>query len=280
MKAEKKTGKYYTVLTIAGSDSGGGAGVQADIKTISAHGCYALTALTAITAQNTLGVRSIESLSTSMLVDQIVAVLDDVGADAVKIGMLHSCETVRTVADCLRQSRVANVVLDPVMVATSGDRLILDETVETLKNELFPLADLITPNLPEAEILLDRPLPSPQASKEGVRELSKWGTPAVLLKGGHRNADPVVDLLHSVAENLTVSIETPKVFTSNTHGTGCSLSSAIASNLALGRPLEEAVTEGVRYVERGLKLACHRKLGQGSGPMEHFQRIPLLEKSS
>ena len=187
--------RYARVLSIAGSDSGGGAGIQADLKTFSALGCYGMTAITAITAQNTQGVRAIHGVPPDMLRAQIDAVVEDIGVDAVKIGMLHSPEVVAVVADALRRHHLPHVVLDPVMVATSGDRLMADETVQVLVRELFPLATVVTPNLDEAALLLGRPIPGIEALDGAARALLALGAPAVLLKGGHLPGDEVVDVL-------------------------------------------------------------------------------------
>ncbi|MEA3393803.1 MAG: bifunctional hydroxymethylpyrimidine kinase/phosphomethylpyrimidine kinase, partial [Pseudomonadota bacterium] len=186
---------YPRVLSIAGSDSGGGAGIQADLKTFSALGCYGMTAITAITAQNTQGVRAIHGVPPEILKAQIEAVVEDIGVDAVKIGMLHAPEVVRVVAQAIRQYGLQQVVLDPVMVATSGDRLIAEETVQVLVQELFPLATVITPNLDEAELLLGHPIDGIAALEPAARELQALGAPSVLLKGGHLQGADVVDVL-------------------------------------------------------------------------------------
>jgi hydroxymethylpyrimidine/phosphomethylpyrimidine kinase len=225
--------RYVRVLSIAGSDSGGGAGIQADLKTFSALGCYGMTAITAITAQNTLGVTGIHGVPPDMLRAQIDAVAQDIGVDAVKIGMLASPEVVRVVAQAIRTHRLPHVVLDPVMVATSGDRLIASETVQVLVNELFPLAAVVTPNLDEAALLLGREIEGIDDLDDAARDLLALGAPAVLLKGGHLKGERVVDLL-ATRSGLRQRLESARIATHNGHGTGCTLSSAIAAFLAQG----------------------------------------------
>ena len=224
---------YPRVLSIAGSDSGGGAGIQADLKTFSALGCYGMTAITAITAQNTQGVRAIHGIPPEILAAQIDAVIEDIGADAVKIGMLHAPEIVRVVAQAIRRHQLRRVVLDPVMVATSGDRLIAQETVAVLVRELFPLATVITPNLDEAELLLGHKIAGVAALEPAARELLALGTQNVLLKGGHLQGDEVVDLLLQ-PDHVPVRLASPRIASRNVHGTGCTLSSALATGLAQG----------------------------------------------
>ncbi|MCE1163431.1 MAG: bifunctional hydroxymethylpyrimidine kinase/phosphomethylpyrimidine kinase, partial [Thiomonas sp.] len=245
--------RYTRVLSIAGSDSGGGAGIQADLKTMAALGCYGMTAITAITAQNTLGVRTIQALPPELLAQQIDAVVEDIGVDAVKIGMLHNVAVVRVVADAIRRHRFAHVVLDPVMVATSGDKLITESTVDRLVDELFPLATLITPNLDEAAWLLRLQAIDIDALEGTANLLQVLGAPAVLLKGGHLPGPQLTDLLLLPGGRIE-RWEAPRIPTRNTHGTGCSLSSAIACHLALGAPLVEAVAQGRDFV-RGALLA-------------------------
>src|SRR4051812_7189900 len=216
--------RYLRVLSIAGSDSGGGAGIQADLKTFAALGCFGMTAITALTAQNTLGVRSIHAVPTQILADQIDAVVEDIGVDAVKIGMLHSAPTVQTVAAAIDRHRLERVVLDPVMVATSGARLIDPAAVETLIRELFPRAVVVTPNLDEAALLVDHPLRNEADMERAARQLLERGARAVLLKGGHLEGDTVSDLL-LVAGSAPRWFRAPRIATQNTHGTGCTLSS-------------------------------------------------------
>jgi hydroxymethylpyrimidine/phosphomethylpyrimidine kinase len=260
--------RYPRVLSIAGSDSGGGAGIQADLKTIAALGCYGMTAITALTAQNTQGVRAIHSVPLAMLADQIDAVVEDIGVDAVKIGMLHSADTVRAVAAAIDRHALPSVVLDPVMIATSGAVLIDREAVAELVRHLFPKAVLVTPNLDEASLLVGRALDSEAAMEAAALQLLGMGARAVLLKGGHLPGDTVSDLLvtHGAQAHW---MRAPRIPTSNTHGTGCTLSSAIASQLALGLPLSQAVELARDYVRGALQAGAEVRTGAGSGPLNH-----------
>jgi len=260
--------RYPRVLSIAGSDSGGGAGIQADLKTFAALGCFGMTAITALTAQNTLGVRSIHAVPLQILADQIDAVVEDIGVDAVKIGMLHSVDTVRTVAQALQRHHLRKVVLDPVMIATSGARLIDDPAIEVLARELFPLATVVTPNLDEAALLVGRPLRSEADMHAAARQLVERGAHAVLLKGGHLAGDTVSDLLLARgAEPLWM--RAPRIASGNTHGTGCTLSSAIASHLALGADLVQSVQGARAFVRGALAAGADVRTGAGSGPLNH-----------
>ncbi len=260
--------RYARVLSIAGSDSGGGAGIQADLKTFSALGCYGMTAITAITAQNTLGVSAIHGVPPEVLRAQIRAVLDDIGADAIKIGMLHSPEVVAVVARALDDYRIPHVVLDPVMVATSGDRLMAQETVQVLVKELFHRATLITPNLDEAELLLGRPITRAAEFEGATRDLLALGAPAVLLKGGHLDSDEIVDVL-ATGNGHTQRWVSPRIASRNVHGTGCTLSSAIAAHLALGISLPQAVSESRGYVLASIAAGAAVHTGAGHGPLNH-----------
>ncbi|MEW6558688.1 MAG: bifunctional hydroxymethylpyrimidine kinase/phosphomethylpyrimidine kinase [Pseudomonadota bacterium] len=272
--------RYARVLSIAGSDSGGGAGIQADLKTMAALGCYGMTAITAITAQNTQGVRAIQALPPELLAQQIDAVVEDIGVDAVKIGMLHDAGVVRVVADAIRRHRFAHVVLDPVMVATSGDKLITESTVDCLVSELFPLATLITPNLDEAAWLLRLDAIGIDELDQAAERLQALGAPAVLLKGGHLPGPQLTDLL-LLPDSRIERWEAPRIPTRNTHGTGCSLSSAIACHLALGAHLVEAVAQGRDFVRGALLAGADMQLGHGHGPLNHghapqaTRRLPL-----
>ena len=259
---------YPRVLSIAGSDSGGGAGIQADLKTFSALGCYGMTAITALTAQNTQGVRGIHGVPPEFLAAQLDAVLEDIGADAVKIGMLHAPEIVRVVAQAIRKYKLKLVVLDPVMVVTSGDRLIAEETVAVLVRELFPLATVITPNLDEAELLLGHKIAGAAALEPAARELLALGAQSVLLKGGHLPGNEVVDLLLQPARE-PVRLASPRIASQNVHGTGCTLSSAIAAHLALGHPLEEAVRLARAYILGAIAAGADVRTGHGHGPLNH-----------
>jgi hydroxymethylpyrimidine/phosphomethylpyrimidine kinase len=269
--------RYTRVLSIAGSDSGGGAGIQADLKTFAALGCYGMTAITALTAQNTLGVSAIHGVPPEMLKAQLSAVLDDIGVDAVKIGMLHAPEIVRTVAWALRHYGVKLVVLDPVMVATSGDRLIAPETVQVLVEELFPLATVVTPNLDEAALLLGRPIADAGQLDAAARDLLALGAQAVLLKGGHLPGDEVADLLVS-GDGPAQRLASPRIASRNTHGTGCTLSSAVAAYLALGQPLEQAVAKARSYILQAIAMGADVYTGAGHGPLNHSHAPLALHK--
>ena len=260
--------QYPRVLSIAGSDSGGGAGIQADLKTFAALGCFGMTAITALTAQNTLGVRSIHSVPVQMLRDQVDAVVEDIGVDAVKIGMLHSTETVMEVAAAIDRHSLRRVVLDPVMMSTSGAKLIDDDAQAVLVRELFRRVALVTPNLDEGGLLVDRPLKSEADMELAARELLAMGAPAVLLKGGHLEGDTVSDLL-LVAGGAPHWMRAPRIATGNTHGTGCTLSSAIAAQLALGADLQQAVELARAYVRGALEAGAQVRTGAGSGPLNH-----------
>lgn len=267
--------EYPRVLSIAGSDSGGGAGIQADLKTFAALGCFGMTAITALTAQNTLGVRAIHGVPPAMLRDQIDAVVEDLAADAVKIGMLHSAELVQTVAEAIDRHALQNVVLDPVMVATSGAVLIDSPAVAALVAELFGRAVLVTPNLDEASFLVGRTLDSERAMEVAAHELLARGAVAVLLKGGHLAGDVVSDLL--ITQNAEAHwMRAPRIHTVNTHGTGCTLSSAIAAYLALGQPLLEAVEAGRAFVRAALLAGARVRSGAGGGPLNHGHAPQLM----
>lgn len=258
-------------LTIAGSDSGGGAGIQADIKTFSALGVYGACALTAVTVQNTRGVFGASLLEAEIVAAQIGAVLDDIEIDAVKIGMLGASGLVDAVADALSPFQ-GPVVLDPVMVAKSGDALLAPDAVEALLKRLLPRADLVTPNLPEAARMLGRPVArDPGEAEAQGRALLDVGARGVLLKGGHGCGPTCVDVLVTPAG--TRRIETPWISTRNTHGTGCSLSSAIAAELAKGAALEHAVRIGHAWLNGAIKAADRLGVGRGHGPVNHFHEV-------
>ena len=267
--------RYARVLTIAGSDSGGAAGIQADLKTFAALGCYGMSAITALTAQNTLGVQGIHAVPADFLKAQIQSVVEDIGVDAVKIGMLHAPGIVDVVAWAIDHYKLTHVVLDPVMVATSGDRLIANETVQVLVRELFPRVSVITPNLDEAALLLERDIPDAAALDEAAQALLAMGAPAVLLKGGHLAGDEVVDLLVQ-AHGPSQRLASPRIASRNVHGTGCTLSSAIAAHLALGHPLSEAVTLARRFILSAIAEGAEITTGHGHGPLNHgFAPVPL-----
>ena len=258
------------VLTIAGSDSGGGAGIQADIKAISATGSYACSAITAITAQNTLGVSAILPIPLEHVEAQLDAVFSDIKVSAVKIGMLADADIIQVVAAKIRQYQPQHLVLDPVMVATSGDPLLEQSAISTLKSELLSLADIITPNLPEAALLIDQPIPRNEAEMmEMVSGLRQLNAGAVLLKGGHlSDSADSVDLL--ITKDDVVRLSAKRIPTQNTHGTGCTLSSAIASYLAQGHSLNEAVSAAKDYLSQAIAQADTLNIGQGHGPVHHF----------
>jgi len=269
------THRYTRVLTIAGSDSGGGAGIQADLKTFSALGCFGMTAITALTAQNTTGVRAIHGVPPEMLKDQIDAVVEDIGVDAVKIGMLHAPDIVHAVANAIDRHHLPHVVLDPVMIATSGAVLIENDAVQALVQQLFPRAALITPNLDEAGFLVGHTLHTEADMKSAAQALLTQGAKAVLLKGGHLAGEQVCDLFMS-AKGECRWLRAPRIASPNTHGTGCTLSSAIAAHLALGLALPEAIHAAHAYVRQALQAGSDVRTGYGSGPLNHSSTpIPM-----
>ena len=262
--------QYKRVLTIAGSDSGGGAGIQADIKTISACGCYAMTAITAITVQNTTGVTDILPVPIQILRRQIIAVLDDIGANAIKIGMLHSSEVINTIKTTLANYNIKNIVLDPVMVATSGDKLLQDEAIDSLRCQLIPFARVITPNIPEAEILSGKKVHSQEELPQLARGLSMKRAVSVLIKAGHLTGNEMIDVFYNAEEDQVVPLKTSRTDTTNIHGTGCTLSSAIASFLAHGLPLNDAIIQAKEYITGAIVSGAEYKTGKGHGPVHHF----------
>ncbi len=268
--SEIKIQNYPRVLTIAGSDSGGGAGIQADIKSISANGCFATSAITAITAQNTLGVDAVQGLPIEIIEGQIEAVLSDIGTDSIKIGMLHSAEVVRCVARMLKKYNVGDIVLDPVMVSTSGHRLIEESAIEVLKSELLPLARVITPNIPEAEILLGESIEKQGELPEAARRLAEMYNVSVLLKAGHLVDAELIDIFYNRETNSVVELSALRIDTPNTHGTGCTLSSAFAAQLAKGLPLTEAAKAAKAYIYNAIVHGAAYRIGHGHGPVCHF----------
>ena len=256
-------------LTIAGSDSSGGAGIQADLKTFAALGVYGASAITALTAQNTKGVTGIHAVPADFVTAQIDAVFSDLEVGAVKIGMVAQAASIDAIAAALSRWKPGHIVLDPVMVATSGDRLLAAEAVEALRKKLMPLASVITPNLPEAAALLDEPVATREAEIESQgRRLLALGCRAVLIKGGHGEGAESVDYL--VTTNSRLRLAGPRTKTKNTHGTGCSLSSAIAAGLAKGSSLEAAVRAAKAYVSAAIAAADRLNVGKGHGPIHHF----------
>jgi len=264
---------YCKVLTIAGSDSGGGAGIQADLKTFSALGCYGMSVVTALTAQNTQGVNGIHAVPPPFVEEQMEAVFTDIGTDAVKIGMLYSAELIETVAGQLIRHDVKKIVLDPVMVAQSGDKLLQDEAVEALKEHLMPLADVVTPNLPETGVLVEREINGLEEMKTAARTLAAHGSRSILVKGGHLEGRGSMDLLYLVEEDRFVTYDSARVKTRNNHGTGCTLSSAIASYLAKGSVIEDAVRKAKTYISNAIASGAMYRLGNGHGPVHHFHEF-------
>jgi hydroxymethylpyrimidine/phosphomethylpyrimidine kinase len=259
-------------LTIAGSDSSGGAGIQADLKTFAALGVYGASVITALTAQNTLGVTGIHQVPADFVTAQIDAVFADLDVGAVKIGMVADLAVIDAIAAGLQRWSPRHVVLDPVMVATSGDRLLAEDAVEALRAKLVPRAAILTPNLPEAAALLNEPMASSEAAIESQgRRLLALGCPAVLIKGGHGQGSESIDYL--VRESGAIALATPRVATQNTHGTGCSLSSAIAAGLAKGEDLETAVRSAKAFISAAIAAADRFSVGHGHGPIHHFHRF-------
>jgi len=259
-------------LTTAGSDSSGGAGIQADLKTFAALGVYGASAITALTAQNTKGVAGIHPVPADFVTAQLDAVFGDLDVKAVKIGMVAQLATVGAIVAALERWKAKHVVLDPVMVATSGDRLLAADAIEALRRQLIPCADLVTPNLPEAAALLNEPVAVSQAAIESQgQRLISMGCRAVLIKGGHGEGAESVDYLFS--QNGVVALAAPRIATQNTHGTGCSLSSAIAACLAKGEELEAAVHNAKQWVSAAIAAADRFSVGHGHGPIHHFHRF-------
>lgn len=270
--------KYLSVLTIAGFDGSGGAGIQADIKTISALGCYATSVLTALPVQNTQGVRNIFPIPVEAVAEQIEAILDDIFPDAIKIGMVHTPELVETIVRTLGKYKKVPIVFDPVMVATSGHRLIEEETIQTIIEKLFPIADVITPNMDEAAILAKmevKTLTEMQLAGEKIKTLSCKN---ILLKGGHQTTSKITTLFLD-EEGQTHTFKTKKFETNNTHGSGCTLSSAIASYLAQGKSLLDAISMAQTYAYEAIKNGTDVQTGNGNGPLNHFFNPQKLIKN-
>ena len=260
-------------VTIAGSDSGGGAGIQADLKTFAANEVFGTSVITALTAQNTQGVSAIHDVPLVFIAAQIESIFSDFDIAAVKIGMLSRAETIRVVAAELRRRQAKHIVLDPVMVATSGDRLLAEDAVAALRTELMPLAEIVTPNLHEAAALTGQPLAGNEQEMEAqARAILAFGPGAVLIKGGHGTSDEAVDLLLDRSGAVT-RLSAPRIATKNTHGTGCTLSSAIAANLAKGASLTDAVRAAKDYVTQAIAAADQLGVGHGHGPLNHFYKF-------
>ncbi len=256
-------------MTIAGSDSGGGAGIQADLKTFAAHGVYGTSALTAITAQNTLGVTDALELPVSLVESQIDAVATDIGADAVKTGMLSSAAIVEAVAGRIRRYGFTNLVVDPVMVAKGGDRLLREDAVEALRTLLIPLAALVTPNIPEAHALTGIEVRDVDGASEAARRIVRMGARAVVVKGGHLDG-PASDIYYDGRDMKVLTV--PRIATTSAHGTGCAFASAAAAGLAKGMDTRDAVGRAKRYVTEAIRHAA--PIGRGHGPLEHFYHLP------
>ena len=257
-----------TALTIAGSDSGGGAGIQADLKTFAAHGVYGTSAITAITAQNTLGVTGWVALEADMVIAQIEAIAGDIGADAVKIGMLANAAIVEAVAATIASLDLPQVVLDPVMIAKGGDRLLEEAAVHAMRQELLPLAHVVTPNVPEAEVLAGISISTLAGMQDAARRILDLGPRVVVVKGGHLDGRESIDVVCSAGGSYEV--RGPRIAGRNTHGTGCTLSSAIAANLAIGLPDREAIEAARVYLTGAIEHAPG--IGRGHGPLNHFWR--------
>ncbi|WP_080778238.1 bifunctional hydroxymethylpyrimidine kinase/phosphomethylpyrimidine kinase [Chryseobacterium phocaeense] len=270
--------RYPSVLTIAGFDGSGGAGIQADIKTASALGCFSTSVLTALPVQNTQGVRKIYPIPVEAVADQIEAILDDIFPDAIKIGMVHTPQLVETIVSTLGKYKKIPIVFDPVMVATSGHRLIEEDTIIAITEKLFPIADVITPNMDEASILAKMKVETLEDLYTAGKEIKKLGCKSILLKGGHQETSTITSLFHDEHGN-DHSFETVKFNTNNTHGSGCTLSSAIAAYLARGKTLYESVALGQDYVYQAIENGKDVQTGLGNGPLNHFFNPQKLIKN-
>jgi hydroxymethylpyrimidine/phosphomethylpyrimidine kinase len=262
--------QYKRVLTIAGSDPSGGAGIQADLKTFAACGCYGASAIVAVVDENTVGVTGVHPVPVDFVTGQIKSVLDDIGADAIKIGMLHSSELIRAIKDTLSGYNIKNIVLDPVMVATSGDKLLQDEAIETLRNELIPFVRVITPNIPEAEVLLGHRIGGQGDLSVVIRDLSADKRVSVLLKAGHLKEELLTDVFYNAETDEIIELPSKRIYTKNTHGTGCTFSSAIAAFLAHGLPLNDAILHAKEYIKSAITAGAEYEIGKGHGPVHHF----------
>ncbi|PZR29009.1 MAG: bifunctional hydroxymethylpyrimidine kinase/phosphomethylpyrimidine kinase [Citrobacter freundii] len=274
----KKKYSYHSALTIAGFDGSGGAGIQADIKTFSAVGCYATSVLTALPVQNTQGVRNIYPIPVSAVKEQIEAIMDDIFPGAIKIGMVHTPELVECIVDTLGKYPTTPLVFDPVMVATSGHKLIEEKTIQTIVEKLFPIADLITPNMDEAAILAGMEIKTPAQMYEAGRKILESGCKALLLKGGHLQLPRITSLFFERTTGQITAYEFEKFDTNNTHGSGCTLSSAIAAFLARGMSLKDAVASGQDYTHEAIRSAADVLTGKGNGPLNHFHNPQKLIK--
>ncbi|QPJ63354.1 MAG: bifunctional hydroxymethylpyrimidine kinase/phosphomethylpyrimidine kinase [Candidatus Nitronauta litoralis] len=266
---------YTTALSIAGSDPSGGAGIQADLKTFSALGCYGMSVITALTSQNTMGVRGIFDVTSEFVESQLIAILDDIEVDAVKIGMLHSPAIIEVVARCLNKYSVEKLVVDPVMFAKSGDRLIRDDAIESLRKDLIPRATVLTPNLPEAGEFLKRSIKTRDHMEEAAHALLKEGPSCVVIKGGHLDSGGSDDYLAFRSESGIEGqwLYSRRETTPNMHGTGCTFSSAVGAYLAKGRELKEAVQSAKEYIAGTVQAGGEYSLGKGQGPVSHFYKL-------
>ena len=262
-----------TALTIAGSDSGGGAGIQADLKTFAAHGVYGTSAITAVTAQNTIGVMAWEAVSTDLLIAQIEAVADDLAPAAVKTGMLATAAIAEAVAATIASLDLPNLVVDPVMIAKGGDRLLREDAVASIKTELLKLAEVVTPNIPEAEVLAAGSIRTVEDMRAAARRIRSLGPRVVVVKGGHLDDSTTPGLVIDVVctPDREFDLQGPRIETRHTHGTGCTFAAAIAAALALGQPFDEAIRMAREYLEGAIRHAP--RLGAGQGPLNHFWRL-------
>ena len=259
----------HTALTIAGSDSGGGAGIQADLKTFAAHGVFGTSAVTAVTVQNTVGVTAVHALPADLVTAQIEAVATDIGVDAVKTGMLANAAIVEAVAAAIASLDLPRVVVDPVMVAKSGDRLLEEEAIAALRSELLPLALVVTPNIPEAEVLAEMRVPTLKEARRAARRIRQLGPQVVVIKGGHLEGDDATDIFWD--GQALVEFREPRLHSTSTHGTGCTFASAIAAHLAQGASPATAVERAKRYLTEAIRRAP--AIGRGQGPVHHFWRF-------
>lgn len=267
---------YKRALTIAGSDPSGGAGIQADLKTFSALGVFGTTAIVAVVDENTVGVYDVHPIPVKFVEGQIRSVIDDIGTDAIKIGMLHDSELVRGVHRTLcSYPSIRNIVFDPVMVATSGDPLLQPEAISTIRDLLIPYSRVITPNLPEASLLLGEEITSNDQFEDAARALSKvgGGQVSVMLKAGHLEGDELVDIFYNAETDRSMRLASPKIKTVNTHGTGCTLSSAIAAWLARGASLDEAASRAKEFITAAIIAGSEYEIGKGHGPVHHFHSL-------
>ena len=274
----KKKYTYSTVLTIAGTDPSGGAGIQADLKTFSALGCYGMSVITALVVQNTTGVRAIHNVPGEFVQQQLDAVMDDIRPDAIKIGMVHTPQLVEVIANTLKRHPDIPVVFDPVMVATSGDKLIEDATIEVIVSLLFPLVTLITPNMDEASLLANMTIETVAQMQQAGEVIAQMGCKALLMKGGHLKSEQLTSILINKSGIVSTYIS-DKVDTNNVHGSGCTLSSAIASYLARGEELQDAVALAQEYINGAIYYGSDVLIGKGNGPLNHFYNPQTMIKN-